>query len=216
MELLSRTMALIMLIILSPLFLLISIISFIFQRSPIIYKQERIGFNYNSFMCYKFRSMIINNSDNKITDSIDSRITKWGKFLRALKLDELPQLWNIIKGDMRFIGPRPEVREFADGNDFSFLKKIKPGLTDFSSILLRNESEILNRAGGVENYTHLLKLKIALGHLYAEHKSFWLDLKLVLLTLVSIVLSKTAIKLVKKHFIGKYDPELIPTLDKWV
>ena len=69
--------------------------------------------------------------ESKITDANDSRVTPWGRFLRATKLDELPQLWNIMAGEMRFIGPRPEVEEFVKEDDFSFLKDIKPGLTDF-------------------------------------------------------------------------------------
>ena len=216
MELFSRFMAICMLVILFPLFILISLVSLVFQGYPVVFKQESIGYNYRPFMLYKFRSMINNNSGNKITDSNDTRITLWGKFLRALKLDEIPQLWNIVKGDMRFIGPRPEVQEFVSGNDFSFLKSIKPGLTDFSSILLRNESDILSRVGGVEKYPQLLEIKVALGHLYAEHKSFWLDFKLVFLTLMSIVLPKTAIFLVKKYFIKRYKPELILATSEWI
>ena len=205
-----------MIIVLSLIFLIISIGSLIFQGTPIIFRQKRIGYNYSPFLLYKFRSMINNNSDKIITDLTDPRITLWGKFLRTLKLDELPQLVNIVKGEMRFIGPRPEVRQYTENNNFSFLERIKPGLTDFSSILLRNESKILSRAGGVNTYPQLLELKIELGHLYAKHKSFWLDLKLVVLTLISIILPKTAINLVKKHFINKYNPALIPAIEKWV
>ena len=121
MELFSRTVSAIMIVILSPLFLLISVISFVFQGYPVVFKQERIGFNYTPFILYKFRSMINKNSEKMITDATDTRITTWGRLLRALKLDEIPQLWNIVKGDMRFIGPRPEVQEFVSNNDFSFL-----------------------------------------------------------------------------------------------
>ena len=107
--LLTKLLAAIILIILSPLFLLISFISLIFQGYPVIFKQERIGFNYLPFRFYKFRTMINNNSENRITTSTDTRITAWGKLLRVSKLDELPQLWNIVKGDINFVGYRPEV-----------------------------------------------------------------------------------------------------------
>ncbi len=216
MELFSKTVAAIMLIILSPLLLLISAGSLFFQRFPILFKQERVGYKFQTFFLYKFRTMKINNVNQLVTEAGDKRITQWGKILRILKFDELPQLWNIVRGDMRFIGPRPEVQEYVKGNDFSFLEKIKPGLTDFSSILLRNETNILLRAGGVDKYTKLLEVKVKLGSLYADQKNFWLDMKLVLLTLVSIILPKTAILLVKKLFIKKYKPELIPVINKWL
>ena len=216
MELFSKTVAAIMLIILSPLLLLISAGSLFFQRFPILFKQERVGYKFQTFFLYKFRTMKINNVNQLVTEAGDKRITQWGKILRILKFDELPQLWNIVRGDMRFIGPRPEVQMYVKGNDFSFLEKIKPGLTDFSSILLRNETNILLRAGGVDKYTKLLEVKVKLGSLYADQKSFWLDMKLVLLTLVSIILPKTAILLVKKLFIKKYKPELIPVINEWL
>ena len=216
MELFSKTVAAIMLIILSPLLLLISAGSLFFQRFPILFKQERVGYKFQTFFLYKFRTMKINNVNQLVTEAGDKRITQWGKILRILKFDELPQLWNIVRGDMRFIGPRPEVQMYVKGNDFSFLEKIKPGLTDFSSILLRNETNILLRAGGVDKYTKLLEVKVKLGSLYAEQKNFWLDMKLVLLTLVSIILPKTAILLVKKLFIKKYKPELITVINKWL
>ena len=216
MELFSKTVAAIMLIILSPLLLLISAGSLLFQRFPILFKQERVGYKFQTFFLYKFRTMKINNVNQLVTEAGDKRITQWGKILRILKFDELPQLCIIVKGDMRFIGPRPEVQEYVKGNDFSFLEKIKPGLTDFSSILLRNETNILLRAGGVDKYTKLLEVKVKLGSLYAEQKNFWLDMKLVLLTLVSIILPKTAILLVKKLFIKKYKPELIPIINEWL
>lgn len=216
MELFSRFVAVLMLLVISPLILIISISSLLLQGFPVLFKHERVGYNFKTFSLYKFRTMEINNENQSITEPGDSRITAWGKILRALKLDETPQLYNILMGDMRFIGPRPEVQEFIIDNDFSFLKEIKPGLTDFSSILFRNEVEILSNAGGVNEYPKLLKLKVALGRLYADHKSFWLDLKLVILTLISIVLPKTAITLVKKFFINKYKPELIPEIKEWI
>ena len=204
-----------MLIILSPFFLLVSAGSLVFQGYQVVFKQERVGFKFQTFFLYKFRTMKINNANQLVTEAGDKRITQWGNILRILKLDELPQLWNIIKGDMRFIGPRPEVSEYVQNEDFLFLNSIKPGLTDFSSILFRNEVEILSKAGGVDKYPKLLKLKTNLGHLYADHKSFWLDLKLVILTLISIILPRTAIVLVKKYFINKYNSELIPEINGW-
>ena len=205
-----------MLIILSPLFILISLLSLLFQGYPIVFKQKRIGYSYRPFTLYKFRSMNNTKTGSKITKSKDSRITKWGKFVRTFKLDEIPQLWNIAKREMRFVGPRPEDPDYIEGNDFTFLEKIKPGLTDLASILLRNESEVLSRKGGVEKYPQLLEVKVALGHLYAEHKCFWLDLRLVFVTIVSIIFPKTAIIIIKHFFIRKYKPDLISAISEWI
>ena len=216
MELFSRSLAVLMLFIISPLILFISVGSLLFHGLPIFFKHERVGFKHKFFFLYKFRTMKINNENQSITELGDSRITIWGKILRALKLDELPQLWNIVKGDMRFIGPRPEIQQYVNEYDFSFLENIKPGLTDFSSILLRNEVVILSNAGGIGRYPELLKIKTELGHMYAEQKGLWLDMKLVILTLISIILPKTAIVLIKKLFINKYNPNLIPVIDKWL
>ena len=160
--------------------------------------------------------MINNQSNIKITDSTDTRITLWGKFLRFSKLDELPQLLNIIKGDMQFVGPRPEVREYINREQYSFIKEIKPGLTDFSSILFRDESKILSRAGGISAYPKLIELKVSLGNLYFKNKNILLDIKLVLLTFISIMFPTIAIKLLKKYFINKYDSRLIPLIDNWL
>jgi lipopolysaccharide/colanic/teichoic acid biosynthesis glycosyltransferase len=201
MELFSRTVAALLLIILSPFFLLIGAGSLLFQGFPVLFKQERVGFKYNLFKLYKFRTMKNNRDEKFITETGDGRITGWGKLLRKLKFDELPQLWNIIKGDMRFIGPRPEVFHYVNKKDFSFLNSVKPGLTDFSSILLRNEEQIIVHLGGVENYPELLKIKVRLGQLYANQKGFKLDLMLVFFTLLAIVIPSAAQKLIIKIFI---------------
>jgi len=201
MELFSRTVAALLLIILSPFFLLIGAGSLLFQGFPVLFKQERVGFKYNLFKLYKFRTMINNRDEKFITETGDGRITGWGKLLRKLKFDELPQLWNIIKGDMRFIGPRPEVFHYVNKKDFSFLNSVKPGLADFSSILLRNEEKILHNLGGADHYPDLLRIKVQLGRLYADRKGFKLDLILVFFTLLAIVIPSVAQKLIIKIFI---------------
>jgi len=152
--------------------------------------------------------MKINNNHSAVTETGDNRITTWGKFLRILKLDELPQLWNIIKGDMRFVGPRPEVKHYVTKKSFRFLNTIKPGLTDFSSIILRNEEKIIVHMGGVEKYPELLKIKIKLGQVYADQKGIKLDLILVLFTLLAIVTPSLALNAIKNQFIFRYDKAL--------
>ena len=208
MGIISRSLAALMLIIFSPIFLLISAGSLLFQGFPILFKQERVGFKYNLFKLYKFRTMKVNNDNKSVTETGDRRVTTWGKILRMIKLDELPQLWNIITGDMRFVGPRPEVEHYVTKESFRFLNSVKPGLTDFSSILLRNEEQIIAHMGGVENYPELLKIKVKLGQLYTNQKGFKLDLILVIFTLMAIVAPFFAQKTIQTHFILRYDKAL--------
>jgi len=112
MEFISRTTAVVLLIILSPFLIIIGLGNLILQGRPIIYRQKRVGKDFQEFIIYKFRTM--KNEDTGIENFNSGQtvtLTRWGRFLRKTKLDELPQLANIIKGDMRFIGPRPEVPE---------------------------------------------------------------------------------------------------------
>ena len=108
------------------------------------------------------------NDENKLQTGESSQTTKWGRFLRKTKLDELPQFFNVIKGDMRFIGPRPEVPEFVDKESFFFLNQIKPGLSGYSSILFRNESEIWSMIDSDDPYNNILKIKVGLDKYYVN------------------------------------------------
>tara|TARA_Y100001968_G_scaffold316472_1_gene344345 strand:- start:237 stop:719 length:483 start_codon:yes stop_codon:yes gene_type:complete len=150
--------------------------------------------------------MVIN-SGQIITSHQDNRITLLGRVLRKLKIDEIPQLINIIKGEMRFIGPRPEVPDFFDEFEFNFLMEIKPGLSDYSSILFRNESRILKKIGGENPYSILLPIKIELAKYYARNKRFLLDLKLVVVTLISIVLPNLSWRILTIIFEDEYLPK---------
>ena len=193
MDFLSRFIALIILILLSPLFTTIIILCMVFQGFPIFFKQERVGYNFKIFNIYKFRSMV-HNSGKIITDPNDLRITKFGKFLRKTKIDEIPQLFNIFKGDMRFIGPRPEVLNYFDKSSFKFLMNVKPGISDYSSILLRDEDKILERIGGNNPYLQLLPIKLELAEYYSSKKNIFLDFKLVIITIISIFFPKYSSK----------------------
>lgn len=195
-----------MLIILSPLLLLISCLSLVFQGNSVLFKQERIGFNYHPFILLKFRSMVKNNGNKKITDSGDNRITLWGKLLRAFKLDELPQLWNIVKGDINFAGYRPEVPEIVSSfpQYFLFLSNRKPGLTDISSIIFRNESQIIDSDNPMKFYTScILPVKSNLTVLLLEKDSFFLRFIIITLTVIAILSHKLALKLVSFLIPGK-------------
>jgi len=191
MEIISRTTAVALLIILSPFLLIIGLGNLILQGRPIIYRQKRVGKDFQEFMIYKFRTM--KNEDAGIENFSSGQtttLTRWGRFLRKTKLDELPQLANIIKGDMRFIGPRPEVPEYVSQDSFSFLSIIKPGLSGFSSILFRNESEIWSMIESEDPYRDILKIKVGLANYYVNNKSFFQDLKLVFITIMSLFIPK--------------------------
>jgi len=211
MELFSRCIALIMIAVFSPLFFVISIFSILFQGFPIFFIQERIGQNFNPFNIYKFRTMKLEKG-KKITVENDSRITKWGSLLRKIKLDELPQLFNILKGEMRFIGPRPEIKEYVDKESFSFLVDIKPGLSDYGSILFRNESKLLQNSKRKIPYIHILEIKIELANYYQKRKGFIEDLKLVLLTILAIGLPNLALNLIVNNILSDNQRKLFDNI----
>ena len=117
---------------------------------PVFFKQERVGKNFRPFLIYKFRTMIVDaqRKGSLITSGDDPRITRAGHFLRKMKIDELPQLINVFKGEMSFVGPRPEVREFVElfREDYQEILKVRPGLTDLASLKYRDEANVLGRS----------------------------------------------------------------------
>ena len=215
MEIISRSFAFTLLIFLFPILIFVSILCMIFQGFPILFKQERVGYNYKIFKIYKFRTMLKNNG-SLITKHNDGRITKIGKILRLTKIDEIPQLINILKVDMRFIGPRPEVLEFFDKQSFKFLNDIKPGISDYSSILFRNENKILEKIGGKDPYQELLPIKLKLADYYSENKNFFLDLKLVIITVISIIAPSYSSKVLIIPLLNQKIPETKSFIDRYL
>ncbi len=179
------------LIFLSPFLLLIAMLVKISSRGPALFKQQRIGRGANLFLLYKFRSM---NSDasatgSSITSAGDSRITAFGRLLRKTKFDELPQLWNVLRGEMSLVGPRPEVPEFVrDCAAFAPLLNSRPGITDPASIAFRHEEAILAGQQDPEFFyrEQLLPQKLALSLRYLENISFRRDLSILFLTFLSV------------------------------
>ncbi len=157
----------------------------------VLFRQERIGQYGKPFTIYKFRSMRKDNAGLKITTAHDARVTPVGRFLRKSKLDELPQLWNVLKGDMSFVGPRPEVREYTDlySEEQRQIFLVRPGITDLASIEFRNENDLLNESED-PNRTYIEEImprKIDLGLTYIENLSLGYDIKLILKTLVAVI-----------------------------
>jgi lipopolysaccharide/colanic/teichoic acid biosynthesis glycosyltransferase len=164
------------LIILSPVFFLIVILIKISSKGPVIFSQKRVGKNNTDFTLYKFRTMYSKESNEAtLTVGNDNRITYVGRFLRRFKLDELPQLYNVLANDMSIVGPRPELRKFVNFYNSSQLEilTVKPGITDYASILFRNENEILARSDDPEKFyiEKIIPIKIRLNKKYKSNKS---------------------------------------------
>ncbi len=205
----SRFFAVFILVALLPLFIFIFIISYIFQGTPIFYSQKRVGFKNKQFNIYKFRTMLENDSMNELSSLNDSRVTKLGKLLRYYKLDELPQLINIIKGDMVFVGPRPELNIYVlkYNQYFKYLNKIKPGVTDLSSILFREEEKIMSEYFAQEDYSKILQIKSELTNYYFDKRGFINDFKIIVFTIVTIIFPKFGIKKIVSSSFLKNFPE---------
>jgi lipopolysaccharide/colanic/teichoic acid biosynthesis glycosyltransferase len=154
---------------------------------PVIYKQERIGRFGRPFNIYKFRTMIVNNEQNgipQLAEANDDRLTPFGRWLRSHHLDELPQLWNVLKGDMSLIGPRPERKYFIDqilehDPRYVELYKIRPGITSYATLY----------NGYTDTMDKMLR-RLELDLYFLEHRSWWFDLKIIGKTLANIVFGK--------------------------
>jgi len=180
-----------------PIIILVAVAIRLDSSGPVFYKSKRMGKNGKAFSFYKFRTMVVN--ADKIggpsTSADDARITKVGKFLRKYKLDEIPQFINILKGNMSFVGPRPEVVsefELYDPKVKEAILSVKPGLTDLASIAGLHEEEIL--AGAEDPHQayreKIQPQKIKLQLEYIQKQSFWLDIKILLKTFLNVILHK--------------------------
>lgn len=155
---------------------------------PVIFRQQRVGKDGKLFTMYKFRSMTVNHSGSSVSVAGESRITPLGEKLRRYKIDELPELWNILKGDMSFVGPRPDVPGYADklqGEDREILK-LRPGITGPASLKYRNEEELLATVANPQEYndTVIYPDKVRINLYYLKHYSFTADIKMIICTVL--------------------------------
>lgn len=186
------TAALIGLLLLSPIFLVVSAIIKLTSRGPVFFRQTRMGKDFRPFEIYKFRSMVVDapKLGGQITAGRDPRITGIGHFIRKTKLDELPQLINVLNGDMSLVGPRPEVPRYVElfADDYRQVLSVRPGITDLASVKYRDESEILGAAADPDRayIEQVLPDKIALAKEYIAHASFTYDVGLIFRTLWKI------------------------------
>lgn len=169
--------------------IIISIAIKLDSKGPVFFKQKRVKKNNKDFTILKFRTMVVDapKLGMEITVGDDPRITKVGKFLRKTKLDEFPQLFNVLIGDMSFVGPRPEVRKYVDmySDSDKDILKIRPGITDLASIKYRDESEILDKSDNPEKtyVEEIMPNKIELNKQYIENINLLNDIKIILQTL---------------------------------
>lgn len=176
-----------------PVWLIIALMVALESPGGVFYRQIRVGKNNRDFYLYKFRTMRVG-SDKKGLLTVgerDNRITKVGYFLRKYKIDEFPQLINVLKGDMSIVGPRPEVRKYVDMYSPEQLKvlSVRPGLTDYASIKYVNENEVLAASDNPEQtyIDEVMPAKLELNLQYIENQSVIEDIKLIFKTFVAIL-----------------------------
>ena len=176
------------LVLASPLFLLIAVAIKCCDRGPVLFRQTRVGLQGRRFLILKFRTMVpeAETMGVSITQGGDPRVTAIGRLLRKTKLDELPQLWNVLTGEMSLVGPRPEVPHYVErySAEQRQVLRLKPGVTDLATLLYRNEEELLRGAGDVESFylEEVVPRKIELNLAYASCANLWEDTKIILRT----------------------------------
>ena len=185
----DRLMALIGLLVLWPILLVVAILIKVkMPGGPVIFKQKRVGRNGRLFTMYKFRSMSVGHGGSSVSVAGESRITPLGAKLRKYKLDELPELWNVLIGDMSFVGPRPDVPGYADqlkGEDRDVLK-LRPGITGPASLKYRDEEELLAKQYDPQKYNDevIFPDKVRINLYYLRHYSFIRDIQMIISTVL--------------------------------
>lgn len=193
----DRLVSFLGLIILLPVLVIVAILVKVkMPGGPVFFSQRRVGRNGRLFTMHKFRTMTMDHGGSSVSVAGESRITPLGAKLRKYKLDELPELWNVLIGDMSFVGPRPDVPGYADalvGEEREVLQ-LRPGITGPASLKYRNEEELLARVAseGIDGYNDPVKYndeviypdKVRLNRYYLHHYSFWMDIKMIFATVL--------------------------------
>lgn len=175
------------LVLLSPVLAGVAIAVRMSSGRPVVFRQVRVGLRFRPFCILKFRTMR-SGHDAPLTVGDDPRLTSVGRWLRRTKLDELPQLWNVLRGDMSLVGPRPEIPAYVEQfrDDYEMILSIRPGITDEASLRYRREAQILAEAGDPQRayVEEILPTKIALARQYVARRSFLGDLKILMRTVI--------------------------------
>jgi len=192
---LDVVLAVSLLILLSPIIVAVGALVAATSRGPIIFRQVRVGLHGRHFEILKFRTMTVTAQDSRqFTVAGDRRVTRLGRVLRRYKLDEVPQLVNVLKGDMSLVGPRPEVPKYVDmfAADYAEILRVRPGLTDYAAISFRDEEQILAQSADPDRtyVEDILPAKIALYRDYLRTRSILVDLSLIVRTGWSIIRPK--------------------------
>lgn len=178
------------LVLLSPVLLVVAAAIKLLDPGPIFFSQTRAGQCLRTFVLFKFRTMRVGGAGPLITSGSDARITPLGRLLRKTKLDELPQLFNVLRGDMSVVGPRPEVPRYVElfKDDYAFILSVRPGITDYAAIKYRDEEAVLAAYRDPEEgyATKVLPDKIALYRRYIADIGFTTDIKIILATVAKI------------------------------
>lgn len=187
----EATLALSALIVSAPILILSAVVILLTSRGPILFRQKRVGLHGELFVLFKLRTMRTGQSGIKVTAADDERVTGIGKILRKTKLDELPTLWNVLKGDMSLVGPRPEVVEYVDLGNLNWRSVLttRPGLTDPVTLRLRNEELLLAQVRNCEQFylQTLQPIKVS-GYLdYLQQRSWQSDVMVLWQTVVAVI-----------------------------
>ena len=203
----DRVVSFVGLLFLWPVLLVVAILIKVkMPGGPVIFKQQRVGRNGRLFTMYKFRSMTVGHGGSSVSVAGEPRITPLGAKLRRYKLDELPELWNVLKGDMSFVGPRPDVPGYADAltGEAREVLRLRPGITGPASLKYRDEEELLAAVGkalaageevkladgriirSVQDYNDwfIFPDKVRINRYYLHHYSFWMDIRLIFATVL--------------------------------
>jgi len=181
------------LLLLGPVLLLVAVAVKLSSPGPVFFRQQRVGRGFRPFLIIKFRTMVADapRLGGPITFGDDPRITRLGYILRKTKLDELPQLFNVLKGDMSLVGPRPEVPEYVElfRRDYEEILRVRPGITDLASIKYCDEAALLGAAEDPqrEYRERVLPEKITLAKQYVREASLWMDIKIIAGSLLAVV-----------------------------
>jgi lipopolysaccharide/colanic/teichoic acid biosynthesis glycosyltransferase len=179
------------LLLLSPLFAVIAAAIKFDDGGPVFYLHDRVGTNFRHFRVCKFRSMVLGaDRDGSLTAPQDSRLTPIGRLLRRYKLDELPQLFNVLTGDMQLVGARPEVNRYVQmfRPQYAVILQDRPGITDPAALAYRHEDQILSASGIEQQYVgEILPAKLKLSLDYQQKRTFWSDLRILLRTALRLI-----------------------------
>lgn len=193
MDIISSAMGLVFF---APLMILVAIGIKIDSEGPVFFRQERVGLNGKRFFIYKFRTMAENTELKglQITGDNDERITRIGKYLRKYKIDEIPQLINVLKGEMSIVGPRPQVPKYVNmfKEQYDKILVVRPGITGYASLEYSNENELLGSCDDPEKFyiEDILPKKLDLNMRYIEEISLWTDIKVIIRTIIKILENK--------------------------